>query len=90
LPAMFWNAMFLSGIYWLGDLGVRHGDRVLVNRAFAGFSIWMLARYFDTFWSLMDRALFFIAGGLLLLALGGWLERKRRGIVRGIEGRGGA
>lgn len=90
LPALFWNAMFLGGIYWIGDLGVRHGDRTLVNRAFAGFSIWMLARYFDTFWSLMDRALFFIAGGILLLVLGGWLERKRRGIVRDLEARGAA
>jgi uncharacterized membrane protein len=87
LPALLWNAIFLGAMYWLGDLGVRHGDRALVNRAFAGFSIWMLARYFDTFWSLMDRALFFIAGGILLLALGGWLERKRRGIVRDIDGR---
>jgi uncharacterized membrane protein len=86
MPALLWNAVFLAVIYWLGDLGLRQGDRALVNRAFAGFSIWMLARYFDTFWSLIDRALFFIVGGLLLLALGGWLEGKRRKLVRTIEG----
>ena len=87
LPALLWNAMFLCIMYWIGDLGIRHGDRVLVNRAFTAFSIWVLARYFDTFWSLMDRALFFMAGGLLLLAGGGWLERRRRALVHDIEGR---
>lgn len=86
LPALFWNAIFLGVLYWIGDLGIRHGDRVMVNRAFAGFLIWVLARYFDTFWSLMDRALFFMAGGVLLLAGGGWLERRRRALLRDIEG----
>jgi uncharacterized membrane protein len=88
MPALLWNALFLGVLYWIGDLGIRHGDRVMVNRAFTGFSIWVLARYFDTFWSLLDRALFFMIGGALLLAGGGWLERRRRTLVRGIEQRG--
>ena len=57
----------------------------MVNRAFTGFSAWVLARYFDTFWSLMDRSLFFMAGGVLLLAGGGWLERRRRALLRDID-----
>lgn len=85
LPALFWNAIFLGVLYWVGDLGIRHGDRVMVNRAFIGFSVWVLARYFDTFWSLFDRALFFMAGGILLMAGGGWLERRRRALMRDIE-----
>jgi uncharacterized membrane protein len=85
LPALFWNAIFLGVLYWIGDLGIRHGDRAMVNRAFTGFSIWVLARYFDTFWSLFDRALFFMAGGALLLAGGGWLERRRRMLLRDID-----
>lgn len=85
LPALAWNALFLGVLYWIGDLGMRHGDRLMVNRAFTGFSIWVLARYFDTFWSLMDRALFFMAGGVLLLAGGGWLERRRRTLLRDME-----
>lgn len=87
LPALFWNLLFLGVLYWIGDLGMRHGDRLLVNRAFYGFAIWLLARYFDTFWTLLDRALFFMAGGLLLLAVGGWLERRRRALLRDIESR---
>ncbi len=88
LPALLWNALFLGVLYWIGDLGVRHGDRLMVNRAFTGFAVWLLARYFDTFWTLMDRALFFMAGGILLLAGGGWLERRRRALMRDIEARG--
>lgn len=86
LPALFWNALFLGVLFWIGDLGIRHGDRAMVNRAFTGFSIWVLARYFDTFWSLLDRSLFFMAGGILLLAGGGWLERRRRTLLRDMEG----
>ena len=86
LPALLWNAIFLGLLYWLGDLGIRHGDRAMVNHAFMGFFIWLLARYFDTFWTLMDRALFFMAGGVLLLAGSGWLERSRRALLRDIDG----
>ncbi len=85
LPALFWNALFLGVLYWIGDLGMRHSDRATVNRAFTGFALWVLARYFDTFWTLFDRALFFMAGGLLLLAGGGWLERRRRTLLRHIQ-----
>lgn len=88
LAALAWNALFLAVLYWVGDLGMRDGDRVMVNRAFTGFSLWLLARYFDTFWSLFDRALFFMAGGVLLLAGGGWLERRRRLLLSGLEARG--
>lgn len=88
--ALIWNALFLAVLYWVGDLGIRHGDRLLVNRAFTGFSLWLLARYFDAFWSLFDRALFFMAGGILLLAVGGWLERRRRALLRDIDSTGRA
>lgn len=88
LAALAWNALFLAVLYWVGDLGMRHGDREMVNRAFTGFSLWLLARYFDTFWSLFDRALFFMAGGVLLLAGGGWLERRRRQLLSGLGARG--
>ena len=85
LQALCWNALFLGILYWISDLGIRHGDRMMVNRAFTGFLIWLLARYVDTFWTLLDRSLFFMAGGLLLLTGGAWLERGRRVLVSTFE-----
>lgn len=76
-----WNGFFLTVLYWLGELGVRHNDRMIVNHVFVGLLTWILARYFDTFWSLLDRSLFFIVGGVLLLAGGGWLELRRRKLL---------
>lgn len=87
LQALVWNGLFLGLMYGLGDLGMREGDRQMVNRAFTGLALLVLARYFDTFWSLMDRALFFMAGGVLLLAGGGWLERRRRALLTGMDAR---
>lgn len=86
LPALLWNGLFVGMLYRIGDFGMRQGDRQIVNLAFAGFACWVLARYFDTFWSLLDRSLFFMIGGMLLLAGGGWLERRRRGLVRDLDG----
>jgi len=39
------------------------------------------ARYFDFFWKLLPRSIFFIVGGLILLAGGMFLERKRRAVL---------
>jgi uncharacterized membrane protein len=86
--ALLWNALFLGAVYWIGDLGMRRADHALINRAFAAFAVWVLARYFDTFWTLLDRSLFFMAGGILLLAGGFWLERRRRSLLGRFEAGG--
>jgi uncharacterized membrane protein len=85
--AVVWNLLFLPMLFWLGDLGVRRGDRRLVNRAFFGFAALLTARYFDTFWTLLDRSLFFMAGGALLLIAGWWIEQRRRGLLAQIASR---
>ncbi|GEM_PF-2323899 len=44
------------------------------------FALNVLARYFDTFWNILPRSLFFILGGILLIGGGIYLERKRKAI----------
>jgi uncharacterized membrane protein len=70
-----------------------HGnDRVLVNMAFLFFGLGLLSRYFDTFWTLLDRSYFFMAGGLLLIGGGYLLEKQRRkltGRIRAARSQGG-
>lgn len=88
LIALLWNATFLASLYWLGDMGMRKGDRSMLNRVFIGFALWVLARYFDSFWTLLDRSLFFMAGGALLIGGGGWLERRRRTLMQNFDSPG--
>jgi uncharacterized membrane protein len=57
-----------------------------VNLGLFSFVVFVLTRYFDLFFSAMNRSLFFIFGGVLLLAGGYFLERNRR---RWIESWGG-
>ena len=43
----------------------------MVNLGFLTFALTILRLYFDTFWLLFDRSLFFMVGGLLVIALAG-------------------
>ena len=75
---MLFNLLFFAGLAWLVYTGLHLNDRFLVNLAFVFFALVVLARYFDTFWTLMNRSFFFMAGGLLLMIGGYALERGRR------------
>ena len=69
--------LFLATVGMIA-LGIQRRSQMLVNLGLVAFIIHVLTRYFDLFFSAMDRSLFFIIGGLLLLG-GGWLlERNRR------------
>lgn len=85
--AVLFNLAFFTGLIWLMNAGQHAGNAFVVNLAFIFFALGILARYFDTFWSLMNRSLFFMVGGLLLLAGGYFLESRRRAMVSKI-GRG--
>ncbi len=90
--AIVFNLLFFASMLWLIYAGMHSDDRFLVNLGFVFFGLTLLTRYFDTFWTLLNRSFFFMAGGLLLIAGGYALERKRRQITAGIEARrdGGA
>jgi uncharacterized membrane protein len=84
--ALLFNLLFFAGLVWLVYAGIHLNDRFLVNLAFVFFAFVVLARYFDTFWTLMDRSFFFMAGGLLLMVGGYALERGRRKVTGQIGG----
>lgn len=59
-------------------LAVGRQSQLLLNLGLLAFLVHVLTRYFDLFFTAMDKSFFFILGGLLLLG-GGWLlERNRR------------
>lgn len=84
--ALLFNLLFFAGLVWLVYAGIHLNDRFLVNLTFVFFALVVLARYFDTFWTLMNRSFFFMAGGLLLLVGGYALERGRRKVTGQIGG----
>jgi uncharacterized membrane protein len=52
-----------------------------INIGLLFFVLDVIARYFDVFWKLLPRSLFFIIGGLILLSGGVFLEKKRRKVL---------
>ncbi len=69
--------LFGSTAGWV-VLGIRRQSELLVNLGLGAFMIHLLTRYVDLFFPAMDRSLFFVLGGLLLLVIGWLLERNRR------------
>jgi uncharacterized membrane protein len=78
IPVIIINVLLFLLVIGLIYSGLVEHKRFYVNLAFGLFTVTLLTRYFDTFWDLMDRSLFFIVGGLLLIIGGYWLEKKRR------------
>ncbi len=57
----------------------------LVNVALVFFVIDIISRYFDIFYTLMNRSIFFVIGGVLLMAVGALTEKGRRTMMEGIQ-----
>ncbi|MDR3612310.1 MAG: DUF2157 domain-containing protein [Candidatus Obscuribacterales bacterium] len=79
------NAILFSSLIAVIYSGARRLESTIaVNICTVFFAIAVLTRYFDTFFAMMNRSIFFILGGLILLAGGYLLEQQRRTFVRGI------
>jgi uncharacterized membrane protein len=75
------NIIFVLGVLGIIILGYIRRDPVYINIGLFFFLLDLCARYFDFFWKLLPRSLFFIMGGLILLLGGVMLERKRRKVL---------
>lgn len=80
------NALLLAilvGLVWTGQNRLKQPG--LINLAIAAFVIEVICRYFDFFFTMMDRSVVFTIGGILLLAAGTAAERGRRKLLEGIR-----
>jgi uncharacterized membrane protein len=77
-------------ILWSLGRGVRFDDRFVINLSTVAFGLWFLYTYFEMFEGLMDQAVFFTVGGILLIVLSLGLERIRRGLVARTKSAGGS
>lgn len=82
LPNLVMFAAML-GLLFVGLNRLR--SATIVNITLVFFVIDIFARYFDTFFKMLDRSVFFVIGGLILVILGSYLERTRRKLLEGIN-----
>lgn len=68
-------------ILWSLSRGARLDDRFVVNWSVVAFGLWVLYAYFKLFGGLMDQAVFFTGGGVLLIVLALGLETVRRRLM---------
>ncbi|MFH2027789.1 MAG: DUF2157 domain-containing protein [Nanoarchaeota archaeon] len=75
---VIFNLIFLGVIFTLLFVGYNNEDIKLVNIGVFWLAALIVVRYFDFFWDLLPRSLFFMVGGLILVLGGIALEKKRR------------
>lgn len=80
IPVLFFNLLFVLTALALIFIGLRNQDMSTQRSGVFWLVVIIAAKYFDFFWDLMPRSLFFIAAGLLLLLLGIFYEKKLKGI----------
>jgi len=68
-------------ILWSLSRGARLDDRFVINWSIVAFGGWVLYTYFELFSALMDQAVFFTVGGVLLILLALGLEPLRRRLI---------
>lgn len=73
-------ALFLFNLAMIRT-GLATGHEAWINLGMAGIALNIVTRYFLLFGSMLEGGVFFIVTGLLVLALGYFLERKRRALV---------
>ncbi|OGP90534.1 MAG: hypothetical protein A2031_02795 [Deltaproteobacteria bacterium RBG_19FT_COMBO_43_11] len=82
---IIFNIIYAAGIIGIIYLGYLNKNPAYINIGLLFFVLDVIARYFDFFWKLLPRSLFFIGGGLILLAGSVILERKRRVVLQSFE-----
>lgn len=77
----------LYAFFIVGMIVIGYFKRMLtyINIGLAFFAIDITARYFDYFWKLLPRSIFFVIGGLMLILGGVVLERQRRRVLGAIS-----
>lgn len=78
LWAVILNAVAFLELVGIIFLGYLRRQTWLINMGAFFLFIFILIKYFDWFFSFLDKSLFFIGAGILLLALGWFMERGRK------------
>lgn len=77
---LIFNLLFAGITILFLYLGYLREDISLVNLGMFWLSVFIIAKYFDWFWELLEKSTFFLVGGIILVLGSILLERKRRQI----------
>ncbi|MFH1857833.1 MAG: DUF2157 domain-containing protein [Candidatus Omnitrophota bacterium] len=83
----FYNLLLFGSILAFLYLGYLLREELIFRLALYAFALDVLTRYFDTFWKILPRSIFFTFGGLLLIFGGIYMERKRKLIEKKMQGK---
>lgn len=75
---VIFNLILAALIILVLIFGYQREDMKLVNIGMSYLGLFVLVRYFDFFWQLLPRSLFFLIGGFILILGGIALEKKRK------------
>lgn len=76
--AWAWTALFVLNVFMIRT-GLASGRESWVNIGLGFIAINIVTRYFDLFGTMLEGGVFFVVSGVIVLTLGIYLERKRRG-----------
>ena len=66
-------------------LGYKLHEIWKINLGILGLFVFVLIKYFDWFFSFMEKSLFFITAGIIVLGIGFFMEKGRRYMISQLE-----
>ncbi|MEY4488274.1 MAG: hypothetical protein RIQ79_782 [Verrucomicrobiota bacterium] len=76
--ACAWVGLFVLNVFMIRS-GLENGREGWVNLGLGFIALNIVTRYFDLFGTMLQGGVFFLVSGVIVLVLGFYLERKRRG-----------
>ena len=80
-----YNILFFAEIIAFLYLGYLLRQESIFKLSLGAFALNTLTRYFDTFWKIFPRSIFFIIGGLILIFGGMYMEKKRKSVEKSMK-----
>lgn len=80
------NLLLFFYTLWIIYTGYQEKSPFVFNVGIILFAVAIIFKYFDFFFALMPRSLFFMSGGILLLLGSFYLEHKRRHLLQTMKG----
>ncbi|HTQ31181.1 MAG TPA: DUF2157 domain-containing protein [Opitutaceae bacterium] len=84
--AAAWTSLFLLNLAMI-RVGLAAGRAGWVNLGIGFIALNIFTRYFDLFGTMLQGGVFFITTGAVIIALGIYLERKRRALLAAMAGK---